>query len=34
MNEKNIYYLYYMFKFITFLKIEQSIHHEPTIQNN
>lgn len=26
-------YLYYMFKFITFLKIEQSIHHEPTIQN-
>lgn len=25
-------YLYYMFKFITFLKIEQSIHHEPTIQ--
>ena len=31
MNEKNIYNLYYMFKFITFLKIEQSIHHEPTI---
>ena len=22
----------FIFKFITFLKIEQSIHHEPTIQ--
>ena len=29
MNEKYLY-LYYMFKY--FLKIEQSIHHEPTIQ--
>ena len=28
MNEKNIYNLY----FESFLKIEQSIHHEPTIQ--
>ena len=33
MNEKIFIIYIYMFKFITFLKIEQSIHHEPTIQN-
>ena len=32
MNEKTFIFIF-MFKFITFLKIEQSIHHEPTIQN-